>query len=211
MPTTLTVIGVPTGPRFGEIVTVRSIEEAALGDLDAVHDGVDVVDSAEVLRGLDGHAEGAGRVRLRRGEHDADLVDLAAEVVDAVGLRVEDVADVGGHPDERDVLARRQARTGERDARARDGTSGVVFSVFMFSAGLPGSVIAPGHGRRAGDDWRRNDRRVGGGHRLQHEHRRGRGHASVTARLRELVRASCCESFSLPSHCVTAASWRRSG
>ena len=119
MPTTVTVIGVPTGPFAGLILTVRSSRKPPFADLLPVHHGEDVVQAAEVLRHLERHLERAARVGGRVRERDADLVDLAPDVVEAVGLRVEDVADVRRHPDEADGLGGREPRPRERHARAR--------------------------------------------------------------------------------------------
>ena len=82
-------------------------QEAALGELDAVGHDVEVVEPAVVDRGPELDRVGALRVRLRVREDDAELVDLAADVVDAVGLVVEDVADARRHPDDLHVLVRR--------------------------------------------------------------------------------------------------------
>ena len=118
MPTTVTVIGVPTGPFAGLIFTVRSSRKPPLPTCAPFDHGEDVVQPAEVLRCRERRLEGAARVGGRVRERDPDLVDLAAEIVDAVGLRVEDVADVRGHPDEADGLRGAQSRSGDRDLRA---------------------------------------------------------------------------------------------
>ena len=116
----VTVSIVPIGPDFGLIVAERSIEEAALRDLDAVDDGVDVVDAAEVLRRLEGDDELAGRVGRGLREDDGELVGLPAEIVDAVGPRVDDPGHLRRSPGDRDGLVRRQTGPGDRELRPRD-------------------------------------------------------------------------------------------
>ncbi len=100
-------------------------QEAAVGDLDAVDHGVDVVDAAEVLWRRQLHGQVPLRVGLRLGEDDLDLRGRAAEVVDAVGPGVDDPRHVGRAPDDRDGLARGQSAAGEGERRPGDRVVGL--------------------------------------------------------------------------------------